>query len=58
MAAGGSSKSQLAAGGSSKSRLAAGGSSRSRLAAGGTAVVDYITVGGVVGVNCGAAGRQ
>ena len=26
--------------------------------AGGAAVLDYITVGRAVGVNCGAAGRQ
>ena len=26
--------------------------------AGGAAVVDYITTGGAVGVNCGAIGRQ
>ena len=27
------------------------------LAAGGVAVLNYITTGGAVGVNCGAAGR-
>jgi hypothetical protein len=42
LAAGGSSRSQLATGGSSRSRLAAGGSSRSQLAAGRAVEVGWL----------------